>query len=519
VWPAAGGRILADLARGTAIWIGLDIGSSSAKALLLDERGRIRRVARRRFGTHRPGGGRVEHDAAELLRAARAVLDDAARGAPARGAALGIATQRSTLLFWDRDTGRPLTPALSWQDTRAARRCALLARRLPGLSERIAERTGLRLSPHYAGPKTGLLLHRDPRLRRAVASGRALWGTLSTYLVWSLTRGAVYAVDHANAQRTLLMGLDDLAWDTELCALLGARALCDAPALPALVPVVSASEATLDAAGRRLRLGAVTGDQQAALEGLLCRRAGDVAINSGSGAFVLRRTGTRPVRVPGLLTTLVTSRHRRPGEPPGPGGYHAAFAVEGTVNAAATAIDWAERRLGLSVRTARLDNAIGPDPGARRRRVHFLPAVSGIGAPRWEPDTRPGWFGATDAPPAERLLATVESIAQRCAEILRAASAIGRPRRGVHGTVVRVSGGLIRCRRLVQTQADLLGRPVVMSASADATALGAALLAAGRDAPLPAARGEVVVRPRLAGRAATYLWRDWERAVYGRLRG
>src|SRR6185503_2904420 len=114
------------------------------------------------------------------------------------------------------------------------------------------------------------------------------------------------------------------------------------------------SDLSLDAGGRRLRLGAVTGDQQVALEGLLCRRAGDVAINYGSGAFVLRRTGARPLRVRGLLTTLVTSRHRRPGDPPGPGGYHAAFAVEGTVNAAATAIDWAERRLGLSIRTARL---------------------------------------------------------------------------------------------------------------------------------------------------------------------
>jgi glycerol kinase len=308
------------------------------------------------------------------------------------------------------------------------------------------------------------------------------------------------------------MGLDDLAWDTELCALLGAGALVDAPALPALVPVITASEATVDAAGRRLRLGAVTGDQQAALEGLLCRRAGDVAINYGSGAFVLRRTGLRPVRVPGLLTSLVTSRHRLPGEPPGPGGYHAAFAVEGTVNAAATALAWAERRLGLSIPTARL----GPDPGARRRRVHFLPAVSGIGAPRWDPDARPRWFGATDAPPPERMAAVVESIAQRCAEIVRAAAAIGGTRRAAGATVVRVSGGLIRCRRLVQAQADLLGRPVAMSASADATALGAALLAAGSDAPLPAARGEVEVRPRLGGRAATLLWRDWERAVYGR---
>jgi len=532
--------------------IGLDIGSSSAKALLVDMEGRVRRAARRRFPTVRGPRGLVEHDAAALLRATRAALDEAAAGAPIRGAALGIATQRSTVVFWDRDSGRPLTAAWSWQDTRAARHCARVARRHRGAADEIATRTGLRLSPHYAGPKLALMLRRHAGLRRAVRSGRALWGTLGTYLAWHLTAGAVYALDHANAQRTLLFRLDDLAWDPELFALLGAEDLLDAPVLPALVPVRWESGVETRAAGRILRLGAVTGDQQAALDGLRCRRAGDIAINYGSGAFVLIRTGGRPARVPGLLTTLVESRHRPEGAAPGQGGCAASYAVEGTVNAAATALDWVQRRTRVRVPTAALDayldGALGPAPGAAARRLHFLPAVSGTGAPRWDPDARSRFVGEDlRTAPAVRLAAAVESIAQRCAEIVRAAERGGAlPAAGSGRTMVRVSGGLIRCRRLVQMQADLLQRPIAVGAVPDATALGVARLAApvgalsglsgaapraitGRGATAgrgttagrgaTAEVGDIVVTPRISRRAATGLWQAWERAVYGRAAG
>jgi len=530
--------------------IGLDIGSSSAKALLIDPEGRVRRSARRRFPTVRGPRGLVEHDAAALLGATRAALEDAAAGASMRGAALGIATQRSTVVFWDRDDGRPLTAAWSWQDTRAARHCTRIARRHPGAAEEIAARTGLRLSPHYAGPKLALMLRRHAGLRRAVRSGRALWGTLGTYLAWHLTAGAVYALDHANAQRTLLFRLDDLSWDPDLFALLGAGDLLEAPVLPALVPVRWESGVETRAAGRRLRIGAVTGDQQAALEGLRCRRAGDIAINYGSGAFVLIRTGQRPARVPGLLTTLVVSCHRREGAAPDRGGCDAAYAVEGTVNAAATALDWVQRRTRVRVPTAALDayldGALGPAPGAAARRLHFLPAVSGTGAPRWDPDARPRFVGdEARTTPAARLAAAVESIAQRCADIVRAAERGGAlPASGAARTMVRVSGGLIRCRRLLQMQADLLQRPIAIGAVPDATALGVAHLAApagstagpaagagrGRDrGPRGSgARGrgavaadvdDFVVAPRVSRRAASRLWRAWEEAVYGRAAG
>ena len=390
--------------------IGLDIGSSSAKAILVDPGGRLRRSARVRFPTRRGAGGRVEHDAAALLRASLSALAEAAAGIAPRGvASLGIATQRSTVLFWDRDSGRAVTPAYSWQDLRAAALCRGLTRRSRApapddrdLGEAVAERTGLRVSAHYAAAKLAWALRHVPGLRRRVARGRVLWGTLGAWIAWHLTRGALYAVDHANAQRTLLFHLGSLSWDPALFELFGLPDLYDVPVLPALVPTRMESGAGARVGDRALVLRAMTGDQQAALQGMLCRRAGDMAINYGSGAFVLMQVGTFPVRVRGLLTTLVSSRHLRPGEPPGPGGCAASFAVEGTVNSAATALDWIERRLRRRWRVARLDAVLGPFDPLARRRVHFLPAVSGVGAPRWDERARPRFAGIVEGAPPHR---------------------------------------------------------------------------------------------------------------------
>ncbi|HYV84637.1 MAG TPA: FGGY-family carbohydrate kinase [Patescibacteria group bacterium] len=205
------------------------------------------------------------------------------------------------------------------------------------------------------------------------------------------------------------------------------------------------------------------------------------------------------------------------------------YAVEGTVNAAATALDWVQRRVGTRIRTIDLDRALGALPWSGRRDLHFLPAVSGLGAPRWDPGARPRFAGAeAGATPHELLAAAVESIAQRCAEIVRAGAAHVTPARDPAGagrrgppqpTRVRVSGGLTRCRRLLQAQADLLQQPVAVSSSADATAIGAALLASADPAPPAAAAREderSVVLPRLGPREAARRWRAWERAVYGR---
>src|SRR5947209_3912657 len=199
--------------------IGLDIGSSSVKAVQVDGRGGAWRIVRRPLVTRRRGRDRVEQDGEQILRATIAALRPLAAGSSDEVPALGLATQRSTVLFWDRDDGRPLTPAFSWQDLRGAPLVSRLrkeARADGDLDDAIGRRTGLRLSPHYSASKLSWALHHVRGLRRRVAAGKALWGTLGTFLVWRLTGGAVYAIDHANAQRTLLFDLVSRSWDPEL---------------------------------------------------------------------------------------------------------------------------------------------------------------------------------------------------------------------------------------------------------------------------------------------------------------
>jgi glycerol kinase len=520
--------------------VGLDIGSSSAKAILVDGSGRARKTARRTFPTRRDGQ-RVEHDAERIVGATIGALEDLAPALP-RGAAvpLGFASQRSTFLFWDRSSGRPLTPAISWQDLRAAGINRAVRGRAARLGLDVGAVTGLRPSAHYAAPKISWALANLPGLRRRIAAGTALWGTLTTYVVWRLTRGGVYAVDHANAQRTSLMDLAALAWEPRLFELYGLEPLLDAPALPALTPTCLSAPIEFAAGARRVALLAVTGDQQAALVGLRCRRLGDMAINYGSGAFVLRCVGPTPLRRRGLLTTLVSSRWTLPpidGRRDGArrdDGMAAIFALEGPVNAAATAIDWVAARMHRSVHTADLDPLLGPwDPGARRA-LHFLPAVAGLAAPHWDEKAKPRFVGQVKGTGlAPRMRAAVEAIAQRCAEIALAAGespararradrdgdarSAGRARgRRSSGAPVRVSGGLTRCRYLLQAQADLLGRAVAVTETRDATGVGAALLAA----PIPPGHdrgghgGETILEPIATPARSASLRRSWSRAVY-----
>jgi len=276
-----------------------------------------------------------------------------------------------------------------------------------------------------------------------------------------------------------------------------------------VLPTTLTSPICLRGSGLPLRLSAMTGDQQAALIGLGCRAEGAITINYGSGAFVLISTGERLVRVPGLLTTLLASwRGDRAGARP-----TVLYAVEGPVNAAATAIDWVRKRLRLRLRIADLDRYLAGDRGPPHR-VHFLPAVAGLGAPRWDPEARPRFAGdLRRAGPRDLVRAVVESIAFRCAEIVRTA-----PPGGPRGAPILAAGGLTRCRTLLQTQADLLQRPIVVRETPDATGLGAALLT--RDPSGWWGRGDAAsdrlrVLPRISRDEARARYAAWERAVYG----
>ena len=281
--------------------IALDQGSSSSRALAIDSRGRVAAMAQVPVRTRYPGPGCVEHDALDLARTQERALDSVLRRLPKKAsvAALGITAQRSTIVLWDSKTGKPCAPALSWQDGRAAPLVAPLLDR----QRFVHERTGLYLTPYYSAPKIRWLLENAPQVRDLAGSGRLRVGPISTYLLWRLTGGEVFAVDPTMAQRMLLLDIRSMAWDEELIALFG----IPRESLPAILPTVG-RWGTVVRGGRRIPVYACVGDQQSAAVGQGAQDTGEGVLNYGTGAFFLLHTGERAHRVPGLLTSVALTR-------------------------------------------------------------------------------------------------------------------------------------------------------------------------------------------------------------------
>ena len=428
-------------------WLGIDQGSTATKACLMDRRGRIRRLVAVPVTTRRPGPGRAEHDGEALFRSVRAALHRLLRGIdPAGIAAVGLACQRSTFLFWDPESGRPLTPALSWQDRRGEEICLALSRH----EKMIRSRTGLRLSPHYAASKIRWLLDDSPGLRRKAERGEARGGTLDAYLLYRLTGGDSWSTDPTHAARTLLMDLGRTDWDPELLDLFRIPFRALPPIRPGAFP-----SGEVRVRGTSLRIAATVGDQQAALIGLGCRKPGEAAVNYGTGAFVILNTGAKPRRVPGLLTSVAWSSER-----------DVRYLLEGTVNAAGSAVQWIERLAGRRVRSS--GRIASPD-----RLPVVVPAFSGLGAPHWISGARAVIAGLdVSTGPEELLEGTMAGIACRVAEILATMRRGGlRPRRIVAG------GGLAGRSGLLPLQAALMGRGIERSLVTEGSCRGAAVLA------------------------------------------
>ena len=274
--------------------------------------------------------------------------------------------------LWDRTTGKPAGRAPSWQDGRAAASVAPLQ----GRQAEVHEKTGLYLTPYYSAPKIRWFLDNVPAVRRLADEGRLLVAPVSTFLIWRLTRGAVYAADQSMAQRTLLLNLRTLEWDEDLLALFGVpRAV-----LPAVVPTAG-DWGSFERGGRTLKILASVGDQQAAAIGLGGVAPGSSVVNYGTGAFFLHNTGTEQHRVPGLLTTV---GWKLKDQPP-------VFLQEGTVHAAGTSFDWLRDNLGLLKKNADIDKLCR----SSKQRVLALQAIGGLGAPRWDYKTKTAFFGLT----------------------------------------------------------------------------------------------------------------------------
>lgn len=432
--------------------LALDQGSSSSRAVVFDLRGRVVALAQRPVRARRPKAGWAEHDPAELAASLESSLDAvlAKLGPRDRVLGAGLAVQRSTVVFCDKDSFKPVAPAPSWMDGRAAEFVAPLADRqgeIHGLS-------GLYATPYYSAPKIRWFLDRDAKVRALADAGRLLCAPVSTFVAARLTKGAVVAADPTTAQRTLLMNLESASWDAGLLASFG----LSTELLPSIRP--SAGDwGAIERRGRRIPLLASLGDQQAAAIGLGAAREGDAVANYGTGAFLLRHTGASARRAPGLLASISATS-----------GAERGYFLEGTVHAAGTSFEWLRDNLGLMKDARAIDAAFKRST----RRVLALPAIGGLGAPRWDYETKTAFYGLDSQTTGDDLVrATAEGLCRLLADAGAVMDAAGAP-----VSRARVAGGLSRSNAMMAFQADALGATLERRKEVEATALGAAILAA-----------------------------------------
>ena len=489
--------------------LALDQGTSSSRSIVFDEHGRIRAMAQREFRQHYPRPGWVEHDPMEIwssqLETAREALQRAGLQA-GDIRSIGITNQRETTLVWERRSGRPIHPAIVWQDRRAEPLCAQL--REAGHGDWVRERTGLVIDAYFSATKIRWLLDQVPGARAAAERGELAFGTVDSWLLWQLTGGRVHATDVSNAARTLLLDVRTQRWDAELLALF------DIPAslLPEVCPSSHVFGETLpELLGASVSVGGMAGDQQSALFGQACLSPGQAKNTYGTGCFMLMHAGERfRASENGLVTTSAC----RTGGAPAP-----EFALEGSVFIGGAVVQWLRdglRAIESSHEVQALAASV-PDAGG----VLMVPAFTGLGAPYWDADARGTIVGLTRGTTMAHIArAALESIAFQSAALLQAMSRDAVAAGGEPVSELRVDGGACVNDLLMQFQADLLGIPVLRPKVIETTALGAAFLAglsAGvwRDPAELAAlwQAERVFHPTLPRERAEERMAQWERAV------
>jgi glycerol kinase len=441
-----------------AVVLAVDAGTTGVRTIAFDDHGRAAGSAYREFTQHFPAPGLVEHDPSEIWTATAATLTDVVAGLDGTPvAAIGITNQRETTVVWDRGTGEPLHRALVWQDRRTAARCDAL--RAAGHEPLVRSRTGLVLDPYFSATKLEWLLH-DGGVE---PTPTLAFGTVDSWILWNLTGGAtggVHATEPSNASRTALFDIDRLEWSDELAALFDVPRSC----LPDVLPTSGrfGTTAAGAAAGLRVPISGMAGDQQAALFGQACFAPGTSKNTYGTGSFVLVNLGSaHPPPADGLLTTVAWSLDSG-----------VTYALEGSIFVTGAAVQWLRDGLGLVADASE----VGPlaasvdDTGG----VVFVPALTGLGSPYWDPRARGLIVGITRGTTRAHVIrAAVEAMAWQTADVVDAITASsGRP-----VTELRVDGGATVMDVLCQFQADVLGVTVRRPVVRETTALGAAMLA------------------------------------------
>ena len=438
----------------------LDAGTTSNRCILFNIKGEICSVAQREFTQYFPRPGWVEHDADEIWASMLGVAVQAMNkiGAVAEDiAAIGITNQRETSIVWDKNTGEPVYNAIVWQCRRTSEYCDSLKEK--GLKELIRKKTGLVIDAYFSGTKVKWILDNVPGVRERAEKGNLLFGTVETWLIWKLTKGAVHVTDYSNASRTMLFNINTLEWDDEI--------LMELNIPKSMLPEVKSSSCVYGMTdtsffGGVIPIAGAAGDQQSALFGQTCFNAGEAKNTYGTGCFLLMNTGEEPVfSKNGLVTTIAWGLDGKVN-----------YALEGSIFVAGASIQWLRDEMRL------IDSASDSEYMAQQvedtNGCYVVPAFTGLGAPHWDQYARGTIVGITRGVNKYHIIrATLESIAYQVNDVLEAMKADS----GIELASLKVDGGASANDFLMQTQADIINAPVNRPVCVETTAMGAAYLA------------------------------------------
>jgi len=484
--------------------LSIDQGTTGTTAILWDQECLARARVNREHRQHYPRPGWVEHDPEEIfenvLKTTAEALQEAGIEA-ADLAAVGITNQRETLVFWDRQSGKPLTRAIVWQCRRTAELCQQL--KDEGYEQMVREKTGLLLDPYFSGTKLRWALEKLEVVKKAAEEGTLACGTVDSFLLYRLTGGRVFATDYSNASRTLLYNIHDLQWDQELLELFRVP--------EAILPEVKPSSIVYGQTepdiflGSSVPIGGMAGDQQSALFGQACYSPGMTKNTYGTGSFLLMNTGEKAVASEqGLLTTIAWGL-----------GDKVEYALEGSIFITGAAVQWLRDGLGIIERSSDLEGLAAQIDG--NDGVYLVPAFAGLGAPHWDPYARGLLIGITGGTSKAHLArAVMEAMAYQTRDVLE----IMYNEANLPLVELRVDGGASVMDLLLQFQADLTGTVVRRSATFDTTALGAAYLA-GLATGFWSSTGELSDRwkesaafePQMGEKERAFLYGGWQKAV------
>ncbi|MDM5327714.1 glycerol kinase GlpK [Neobacillus sp. CF12] len=484
--------------------LSLDQGTTSSRAILFNKKGQIVHSAQKEFTQYFPKPGWVEHNANEIWGSVLAVIAGVLTESgikPEQIAGIGITNQRETTVVWDRETGKPVYPAIVWQSRQTSKICDELIEK--GYNTLFREKTGLLIDAYFSGTKVKWILDNVEGAREKADQGKLLFGTIDTWLIWKLSGGKAHVTDYSNASRTLMFNIYDLKWDEELLDLLGVP--------KSMLPdVKSSSEIYAHTVnyhffGKEIPIAGAAGDQQAALFGQACFEQGMAKNTYGTGCFMLMNTGEKAVRSDhGLLTTIAWGVNGK-----------VEYALEGSIFVAGSAIQWLRdglRMLKDAKHSERLARKVGSTDG-----VYVVPAFVGLGTPYWDSDVRGAVFGLTRGTTKEHFVrATLESLAYQTKDVLAAMETDS----GIEVKTLRVDGGAVKNDFVMQFQSDILHVPVERPVVNETTALGAAYLA-GLATGFWSSQEEIsnqwaietCFEPNMADETSVELYNGWKKAV------